>query len=258
MPETMTAVEISAPGGPEVLKPKIVPTPKPGAGPDPGQGRRGRRQPSRRGSSAWASIRRRPGHSPLPGLEIAGEVVATGAGVTRWKAGRQGVRAGQRRRLRRVLHRRGADRRCRSRPASTWSRPAAVPETFFTVWNNVFERGRLAAGEWFLVHGGIERHRHHRHPARQGVRRQGDRHRRLRRQVQGVPRARRRPGRQLQDARTSSRPSRRPPAARASTSRSTWSAATTPSATSSPPPRTAASCRSPRSAAPTSRSTSRA
>ena len=101
-----------------------------------------------------------------------------------------------------------------------------------------------------------QRHRHDRDPARQGVRRQGDRHGRLGRQVQGLPRPRRRPGRQLQDARTSSRPSRMRPAARASMSRSTWWAATIPSATSWRLPRTAASCRSPRWAAPTSRSTS--
>ena len=109
VPETMTAIEISTPGGPEVLKPKTMPTPKPAAGqilvkvaaagvnrPDLMQ-RAGLYPPP-------------PGHSPLPGLEIAGEVAAVGAGVTRWKAGRQGVRARQRRRLRPVLHCRGTHR----------------------------------------------------------------------------------------------------------------------------------------------------
>src|SRR5262245_12906546 len=84
-PETMTAVEISTPGGPDVLQPKTVPVPKPGpvqllvkvaaAGvnrPDVAQ-RMGVYPP--------------PGHSPLPGLEVAGEVAAIGPGVTRWKAG---------------------------------------------------------------------------------------------------------------------------------------------------------------------------
>ena len=81
VPETMTAIEISTPGGPEVLKPKTMPTPKPAAGqilvkvaaagvnrPDLMQ-RAGLYPPP-------------PGHSPLPGLEIAGEVAALGAGVT--------------------------------------------------------------------------------------------------------------------------------------------------------------------------------
>ena len=136
-----------------MLKPKTLPVPKPGPGqvlvkvaaagvnrPDVAQ-RMGVYPPP-------------PGHSPLPGLEVAGEVAAIGRGRDALEAGRQGVRARQRRRLCRVLHRRGDRRRCRFPPASTWSRRRRVPETFFTVWNNVFERGRLAAGEWFLVHGG--------------------------------------------------------------------------------------------------------
>src|SRR5215470_1730495 len=85
-PPTMTAIAISAPGGPEVLKPASLPTPKPGPGqllvkvaaagvnrPDVAQ-RMGVYPPP-------------PGHSPLPGLEIAGEVVAAGSGVSRWKVG---------------------------------------------------------------------------------------------------------------------------------------------------------------------------
>ena len=86
VPETMTAIEISTPGGPEVLKPKTMPTPQPAAGqilvkvaaagvnrPDLMQ-RAGAYPPP-------------PGHSPLPGLEVAGEVAAVGPGVTRWKIG---------------------------------------------------------------------------------------------------------------------------------------------------------------------------
>ena len=60
VPETMTAIEISTPGGPEVLKPKSMPTPKPGAGPDPDQGGGRRRQPSRPDAARRVSIRRRP------------------------------------------------------------------------------------------------------------------------------------------------------------------------------------------------------
>jgi NADPH:quinone reductase len=152
VPETMTAIEITAPGGPDVLNPKTLPTPKPGAGqilvkvaaagvnrPDIAQ---------RSGSYPPPS-----GHSPLPGLEVAGEVAAVGAGVTRWKAGDK-VCA--------LVNGGGYAEYCLAEEPIALPIPsgldmvhaAAVPETFFTVWNNVFERGRLAAGEWFLVHGG--------------------------------------------------------------------------------------------------------
>ncbi len=152
VPETMTAIEISTPGGPDVLKPKSMPTPKPGAGqilvkvaaagvnrPDLMQ-RAGLYPPP-------------PGHSPLPGLEVAGEVAAVGPGVTRWKAGDK-VCA--------LVNGGGYAEYCIAEEPIALPIPAgldmvhagAVPETFFTVWNNVFERGRLAAGEWFLVHGG--------------------------------------------------------------------------------------------------------
>ena len=152
VPETMTAIEISTPGGPDVLKPKSMPTPKPAAGqilvkvaaagvnrPDLMQ-RAGLYPPP-------------PGHSPLPGLEVAGEVAAVGPGVTRWKAGDK-VCA--------LVNGGGYAEYCIAEEPIALPIPAgldmvhagAVPETFFTVWNNVFERGRLAAGEWFLVHGG--------------------------------------------------------------------------------------------------------
>ncbi len=94
-----------------------------------------------------------PGASPVLGLEVAGTVVATGPGATRWKPG---------------------DRVCALTPGGgyaefvtapegsalpipaglTLAEAASLPETFFTVWTNVFQRGRLAAGERFLVHGG--------------------------------------------------------------------------------------------------------
>ena len=152
VPETMTAIEISKPGGPEVLQAKVVPTPKPGAGqilikvaaagvnrPDLMQ-RAGSYPPP-------------PGHSPLPGLEVAGEVAAVGAGVSRWKAADK-VCA--------LVNGGGYAQYCIAEEPIALPIPAgfdmvhagAVPETFFTVWNNVFERGRLAAGEWFMVHGG--------------------------------------------------------------------------------------------------------
>jgi putative PIG3 family NAD(P)H quinone oxidoreductase len=152
VPETMTAIEIATPGGPDVLKPKSMPTPKPGAGqilvkvaaagvnrPDLMQ-RAGLYPPP-------------PGHSPLPGLEIAGEVASAGPGVTRWKAGDK-VCA--------LVNGGGYAEYCIAEEPIALPIPAgldmvhagAVPETFFTVWNNVFERGRLTAGEWFLVHGG--------------------------------------------------------------------------------------------------------
>jgi putative PIG3 family NAD(P)H quinone oxidoreductase len=152
LPETMTAVEISAPGGPDVLRPKTVPLPRPAAGqilikvaaagvnrPDVAQ-RMGVYPPP-------------SGHSPLPGLEVAGEIVAVGPGVTRWRVGDK-VCA--------LVNGGGYAEYCIAEepvalpvPAGLdMVRAAAVPETFFTVWNNVFERARLASGEWLLVHGG--------------------------------------------------------------------------------------------------------
>jgi NADPH2:quinone reductase len=151
-PETMTAIAISTPGGPEVLQPSSMPTPKPGAGqilvkvaaagvnrPDVQQ-RIGAYPPP-------------PGHSKLPGLEIAGEVAELGGSVTRWKAGDK-VCA--------LVNGGGYAQYCLAEETAALPIPAgldmvqagAVPETFFTVWNNVFERGALQAGEWFLVHGG--------------------------------------------------------------------------------------------------------
>jgi len=135
-----------------VLKATTVPTPKPGAGqllvkvaaagvnrPDVQQ-RIGAYPPP-------------PGHSTLPGLEIAGEVVEIGAGVTRWRVGDK-VCA--------LVNGGGYAQYCIAEETAALPVPSgldmiqagAVPETCFTVWNNVFERGKLQAGEWFLVHGG--------------------------------------------------------------------------------------------------------
>jgi putative PIG3 family NAD(P)H quinone oxidoreductase len=152
IPEKMTAVAISSPGGPMVLKPERRDVPKPEAGeilievkaagvnrPDVFQ-RMGAYPPP-------------PGASDLPGLEVAGIVAALGEGATRWRVG---------------------DKVCALTPGGgyaeyatvhgssalpipsgfTFTEAAAIPETFFTVWHNVFERGCLKSGETFLVHGG--------------------------------------------------------------------------------------------------------
>ncbi len=153
-PTTMTAIEIATPGGPEVLKPATVALPVPGDGevlievaaagvnrPDVLQ-RKGAYPPP-------------PGASPLPGLEVAGTIVALGAGAetSGWAIG-DAVCA---------LTPGGAyaeycvtfASHCLPIPSAlSMTQAAAIPETFFTVWTNVFDRGRLSEGESFLVHGG--------------------------------------------------------------------------------------------------------
>lgn len=152
LPETMRVVEISAPGGPEVLVPSTRPLPVPGHGeilirvayagvnrPDALQ-RAGNYAPP-------------PGASPLPGLEASGHVVALGAGVTRWHLG-DAVCA--------LLPGGGyaeyalcpADHALPVPDGMGLREAACLPETFFTVWTNVVQRGRLKAGERLLVHGG--------------------------------------------------------------------------------------------------------
>ncbi|MGB6541897.1 MAG: NAD(P)H-quinone oxidoreductase [Xanthobacteraceae bacterium] len=152
IPLQMTAIAIRTPGGPEVLTPEPRPVPTPGAGeilvkvaaagvnrPDVMQ-RMGQYPPP-------------PGAPDIPGLEIAGEVVACGAGVTRWKQGDK-VMA--------LVVGGGYAEYCLAHeshalpvpPGLSLIEAAAVPETFFTVWYNAFERGRLAAGETALIHGG--------------------------------------------------------------------------------------------------------
>lgn len=152
LPKTMTAIEIKTPGGPEMLVPcaRLVPQPGPdellvevaAAGvnrPDVLQ-RKGFYDPP-------------PGTSDLPGLEIAGTVTAVGARTAGWKVGD---------RLMALLAGGGYAEyavapapQCLSIPKGLGMiEAAAVPETFFTVWTNVFERCRLERGESFLVHGG--------------------------------------------------------------------------------------------------------
>ena len=152
MKKTMTAVQITRAGGPDVLQPtaRPVPVPRPGEVVI---------------KVAWAGVNRPdalqraglyappPTASDLPGLEASGEIVALGDGVDDWVPG---------------------DRVCALLPGGGYAEyvatPAAhclpvpdgmglkeaacLPETFFTVWSNVFERGGLQAGERFLVHGG--------------------------------------------------------------------------------------------------------
>ena len=152
LPDMMTAVEITSPGGPDVLKPTKRPVPKPGAGevlvqvaaaginrPDVFQ-RMGNYNPP-------------PGTTDIPGLEVAGKVVALGDGAQGWSVGDE---------LCALVAGGGYAEYCAAPAAQCLPMPkglsvieaGGVPETFFTVWTNVFERGRLQSGESFLVHGG--------------------------------------------------------------------------------------------------------
>ena len=146
------AIEISEPGEPDVLVPTDRPQPVPAAGevlvkvaaagvnrPDVFQ-RRGRYPPP-------------PGASDIPGLEIAGTIADVGAGVSDWRPGDRVC----------ALVAGGGYAEFCAAPAPQClpvprgldaSAAAAIPETFFTVWTNVFERGRLASGESILIHGG--------------------------------------------------------------------------------------------------------
>ena len=148
----MIAVEISSPGGPEVLRAVERPDPVAGPGelliavaaagvnrPDVMQ-RRGRYPPP-------------PGASDIPGLEVAGTVVAVGEGVERWNVGDAvcALLAGGGYATLAVAPAPQCLPVPRGFDAVT---AAAIPEAFFTVWTNVFERGRLRAGESALFHGG--------------------------------------------------------------------------------------------------------
>jgi putative PIG3 family NAD(P)H quinone oxidoreductase len=152
IPQTMTAVEISTPGGPEVLKPTTRPVPTPAAGEILIRVRAAgvNRPDALQRAGAYPPP---PGASDLPGLECAGTVAAVGAGVTRWAVG-DAVCA---------LLPGGGYAEYVTTPAVqalpvpkglTMVEAAALPETYFTVWTNVFDRVGLTAGESFLVHGG--------------------------------------------------------------------------------------------------------
>jgi putative PIG3 family NAD(P)H quinone oxidoreductase len=148
----MICIEISAPGGPEVLKPAERPDPRPA----PGEvliavAAAGLNRPDvlqRRGSYPPP-----PGASDIPGLEVAGTIAAVGDHVEEWRAGDRvcALVAGGGYATLCVA----PAPQCLPLPASLdFVAAAAVPETFFTVWTNVFERGRLAGGEAALFHGG--------------------------------------------------------------------------------------------------------
>ena len=151
IPARMTVIGIKAPGAPEMLVPEERAVAAPGEGeilvkvaaagvnrPDVMQ-RQGNYPPP-------------PGAPDIPGLEIAGEIVALGPNVKRWKIGD---------RVMALVIGGGYAEYCLAHgshalPVSglTMVEAAAIPETFFTVWHNAFERGGLKAGETLLVHGG--------------------------------------------------------------------------------------------------------
>ncbi|WP_460116483.1 NAD(P)H-quinone oxidoreductase [Pseudomonas sp. S2_C03] len=152
LPNRMTLIEITQPGGPEVLQPRQVPVPSPGEGevlirvlatgvnrPDALQ--RAGKYPLK------------PGMNPNPGLEVAGEVVAVGKGVSEFLVGDK-VCA--------LTNGGGYAQYCIAPAGQTlpipdgmdWLQAAAVPETFFTVWANLFDMGGASKGQRALIHGG--------------------------------------------------------------------------------------------------------
>src|SRR5688572_3580183 len=151
IPQTMTAIQIAEPGGPDVLRPVERPVPTPAGGevlvrveaagvnrPDVMQ-RLGKYPPP-------------PGASEIPGLEIAGTIVAAMAGG-RWQSGD---------RVCALVSGGGYAEYCTVPSVQCLRIPAgldavaaaAIPETFFTVWTNLFGRGGLHAGQRVLIHGG--------------------------------------------------------------------------------------------------------
>ena len=152
VPENMTAIGFDAPGGPEVLRPETVSMPQPGEGqvllrvsyagvnrPDVAQ-RQGLYPPP-------------PGASPLPGLEVSGTIVAVGDGLPREYIGERYCA---------LVSGGGYAEYCLAHIGHCLPVPdgmpmaeaAAIPETLFTVWHNVFERGWATEGETLLIHGG--------------------------------------------------------------------------------------------------------
>jgi NADPH:quinone reductase len=148
----MRAVEITTPGGPEVLKPCERPVPVPGHGQI--VIRVAFAGVNRPDALQRAGLYAPPANaSPLPGLECAGTVVEMGPGVTRWKAGDQvcALLPGGGYAEYAVCH----EAHALPVPAGlSMAEAACLPETCFTVWSNVVMRGGLRAGERFLVHGG--------------------------------------------------------------------------------------------------------
>ncbi|MBL8584516.1 MAG: NAD(P)H-quinone oxidoreductase [Rhizobiaceae bacterium] len=152
LPAKMTAIAITEPGGPMVLRPQIRDVPVPGEGeilirvknagvnrPDVLQ-RQGAYPPP-------------PGASDLPGLEVSGEVAALGSGVARWRPGDAVCALTPGGGYAEYVKVHGSNA-LPVPPGFTFTEAAALPETFFTVWHNVFQRGGLKPGETLLVHGG--------------------------------------------------------------------------------------------------------
>ena len=152
LPHEMRAVVARAPGKPDVLEVQTRPVPRPGAGEILVRVRAA-------GVNRPDVLQRLGGYPPPPGapdilgLEIAGEVAASGAGASRFPVGTP-VMA--------LVPGGGYAEYAVAHESNALPVPAgiplveagAIPETYFTVWTNVFDRGRLASGEWFLVHGG--------------------------------------------------------------------------------------------------------
>lgn len=152
IPAAMRAIEIAQPGPPEVLRPATRPVPQPGTNevlirvaaagvnrPDVLQRKGGYPPP--------------PGASDIPGLEVAGTIVALGPAATRWRVGDQVcalVTGGGY-----AEYAAAPSAQCLPIPKGlTAVEAAGLPETFFTVWINVFDRAKLKAGEVLLVQGG--------------------------------------------------------------------------------------------------------
>jgi NADPH2:quinone reductase len=152
LPQKMIAIAATAAGGPEVLAPEERPVPVPGP-------HEILIKVSAAGLNRGDVVQRRglypppPGASDIFGLEVAGEVVARGPKVTRFRPGD---------RVMSLIAGGGYAQYCAAHEAHTFAIPsrlnmvtaASVPETFMTVWHNVFQRGGLRAGETLLVHGG--------------------------------------------------------------------------------------------------------
>ncbi|WP_236219240.1 NAD(P)H-quinone oxidoreductase [Pseudomonas rhodesiae] len=152
LPKEMTLIEITTPGGPEVLQPRQAAVPEAG----PGEilvrvHAAGVNRPDALQRAGKYPMK--PGMSPIPGLEVAGKVVALGDGVSEYAIGDKVC----------ALTNGGGYAQFCAVPAGQalpipegmdWIQAAAVPETFFTVWANLFGLGDAHTGQRVLIHGG--------------------------------------------------------------------------------------------------------